>query len=127
MTLVAKISIHAQQICGLAWSLDGDFFASRGNDDICCLFDIDDVLGDRIAPGPPVRPRGNDTFGQLLPGQAQQRDESTGQQNSQTSRDASNLDYTRYRTMASDGTEIRTVRTSAESLRTLHPGSERHC
>jgi WD40 repeat protein len=39
MTLVACFSIHAQQVCGLAWSPDGDMFASGGNDNICFLFE----------------------------------------------------------------------------------------
>lgn len=44
MMLVAKISLHNQQICGLAWSPNGRLFASGGNDNMCCLFDVDDVL-----------------------------------------------------------------------------------
>ncbi|KAF4125946.1 WD domain-containing protein [Geosmithia morbida] len=44
LVLVAKISIHEQQICGIAWSQDGELFASGANDDLCCLFDISDVL-----------------------------------------------------------------------------------
>ncbi|KAF1991700.1 WD40 repeat-like protein, partial [Aulographum hederae CBS 113979] len=39
VTLLAKISAHTQQICGLAWSPDGDFFASGGNDNTCLLFE----------------------------------------------------------------------------------------
>jgi len=44
MSLVAKIEIHSQQICGLAWSPDGEYFATGGNDNICCLFEVRDVL-----------------------------------------------------------------------------------
>lgn len=44
MTLMAKISVHNQQICGLAWSPDGDYFATGANDNICCLFEVKDVL-----------------------------------------------------------------------------------
>ena len=44
MHLMAKIDIHTQQICGLAWSPDGDYFATGGNDNICCLFEVKDVL-----------------------------------------------------------------------------------
>lgn len=44
MNLMAKITVHAQQICGLSWSPNGDFFASGANDNGCCLFDVKDVL-----------------------------------------------------------------------------------
>lgn len=44
MTLIAKITIHSQQICGLAWSPHGDFFATGANDNACCLFEVRDVL-----------------------------------------------------------------------------------
>jgi WD40 repeat protein len=38
MTLLVRLTIHSQQICGLAWSLDGELFASGGNDNNCHLF-----------------------------------------------------------------------------------------
>ena len=44
MTLIAKISVHSQQICGLAWSPDGEYFATGANDNACCLFEVKDVL-----------------------------------------------------------------------------------
>lgn len=44
MTLIAKISVHAQQICGLAWSPDGEYFATGANDNACCLFEVRDIL-----------------------------------------------------------------------------------
>ena len=44
MHLMAKISVHTQQICGLAWSPDGEYFASGGNDNACCLFEVRDIL-----------------------------------------------------------------------------------
>jgi WD40 repeat protein len=44
LNLLCRITIHTQQICGLAWSLDGDFFASGGNDNICHLFETKRVL-----------------------------------------------------------------------------------
>jgi len=44
LTLMARINVHSQQICGLAWSRDGKYFASGGNDNICCLFEADKVL-----------------------------------------------------------------------------------
>ncbi|KAK0708947.1 WD40 repeat-like protein [Lasiosphaeria miniovina] len=39
MTLLARITIHAQQICGLSWSPNGALFATGGNDNQCCLFE----------------------------------------------------------------------------------------
>lgn len=44
MSLMAKITVHTQQICGLSWSPNGDFFASGANDNGCCLFDVKDIL-----------------------------------------------------------------------------------
>jgi WD40 repeat protein len=46
VTLLARISVHAQQICGLAWSPDGAYFASGSNDNQCCLFEVREVLRD---------------------------------------------------------------------------------
>ncbi|KAJ5533097.1 hypothetical protein N7494_009649 [Penicillium frequentans] len=54
MTLLAKISAHGQQVCGLAWSPDDQFFASGGNDNVCMLFDLHEIL-----PPPKV---GNSAF-----------------------------------------------------------------
>ena len=44
MKLLAKISMHSQQICGLAWSPSGDYFASGANDNACCLFQVNEIL-----------------------------------------------------------------------------------
>jgi WD40 repeat protein len=44
MTLLARMSIHSQQICGLAWASDGELFASGGNDNDCFLFETRKVL-----------------------------------------------------------------------------------
>ncbi|KAF1944277.1 WD40 repeat-like protein [Clathrospora elynae] len=44
MTLLARLTIHSQQICGLAWSTDGELFASGGNDNNCNLFETKKVL-----------------------------------------------------------------------------------
>jgi hypothetical protein len=44
MTLLARMTIHTQQICGLAWSTDGELFASGGNDNNCFLFETKKVL-----------------------------------------------------------------------------------
>lgn len=39
MTLLAKVDAHSQNICGLAWSPDGQHFVSGGNDNRALLFD----------------------------------------------------------------------------------------
>lgn len=44
ITLLARMAIHTQQICGLAWSAAGDMFASGGNDNNCHLFETKRVL-----------------------------------------------------------------------------------
>lgn len=44
MKLLAKIDMHSQQICGLAWSPTGEFFASGANDNACCLFEVAEIL-----------------------------------------------------------------------------------
>lgn len=45
--LFRRIVVHSQQICGLAWSGDGDQFATGGNDNVACLFDTADVIRNR--------------------------------------------------------------------------------
>lgn len=42
--LVARMTIHEQQVCGLAWAPDGQSFATGGNDNRCCYFYVDDVF-----------------------------------------------------------------------------------
>lgn len=44
MTLLAKISAHTQQVCGLAWSPDERYLATGGNDNVCLLFDLQDLI-----------------------------------------------------------------------------------
>lgn len=46
MTLLARLTVHTQQICGLSWSVDGELFASGGNDNACYLFESKKVLLD---------------------------------------------------------------------------------
>jgi meiosis-specific APC/C activator protein AMA1 len=52
MTLLARISIHSQQICGLSFSTDGALFATGGNDNLCCLFRTNEVTRPSCDPGP---------------------------------------------------------------------------
>lgn len=44
MTLLARMTVHTQQVCGLAWSATGDMFASGGNDNNCYLFETKRVI-----------------------------------------------------------------------------------
>ncbi|KAK2871972.1 hypothetical protein FQN49_002669 [Arthroderma sp. PD_2] len=44
MVLLAKIAAHTQQICGMAWSPDGRYLATGGNDNICFLFDTVELI-----------------------------------------------------------------------------------
>ncbi|KAF7588067.1 hypothetical protein BBP40_006205 [Aspergillus hancockii] len=53
MTLIAKISAHTQQVCGISWSPDGMYLATGGNDNACQLFDLQDIIPPRergVAP-----------------------------------------------------------------------------
>ncbi|OTB04810.1 hypothetical protein M426DRAFT_261447 [Hypoxylon sp. CI-4A] len=43
-------TVHSQQICGLAWSPDGQQFATGGNDNLCCLFDVESVIENKADP-----------------------------------------------------------------------------
>ncbi|KAF8460032.1 WD40-repeat-containing domain protein [Kalaharituber pfeilii] len=42
--LLKKITAHTQQICGLCWSGDGGQFATGGNDNVACLFNVSDIF-----------------------------------------------------------------------------------
>ncbi|MCJ1464737.1 hypothetical protein MMC07_003350 [Pseudocyphellaria aurata] len=44
LNLMARIIVHSQQICGLAWSREGDYFATGANDNLCCLFEVKDIF-----------------------------------------------------------------------------------
>ncbi|GMG08023.1 unnamed protein product [Aspergillus oryzae var. brunneus] len=44
MTLIAKISAHTQQVCGISWSPDGAILATGGNDNACMLFELQDII-----------------------------------------------------------------------------------
>ncbi|CAK7271785.1 hypothetical protein SEPCBS119000_004782 [Sporothrix epigloea] len=51
ITLVARISVHCQQVCGISWAPDGESFATGGNDNSCCFFYTNDVLPTAYHPG----------------------------------------------------------------------------
>lgn len=44
IVLLARISAHADQICGLSWSPDSSFLATGGDDNSCLLFELDKVI-----------------------------------------------------------------------------------
>ncbi|KAB8342754.1 hypothetical protein FH972_022352 [Carpinus fangiana] len=44
ISLHARVYIHTQQICGISWSPDGDFFASGANDNVCSLVETGKIL-----------------------------------------------------------------------------------
>lgn len=123
MLLIAKISIHSQQICGLAWSPNGKLFASGGNDDLCCLFDVDTVLGHRretatsTAASVSSRSRGREA--EPVPGSLLaeldtiERGRSNGTNESGTT------------TTTEVGTTMQIMRRPA--FRSFGPGVERHC
>ncbi|KAI5818275.1 WD40-repeat-containing domain protein [Pyronema omphalodes] len=43
--LLRKITVHSQQICGLAWRRDGEQFVTGGNDNTAYLFELNKVEG----------------------------------------------------------------------------------
>lgn len=51
MTLLARMTAHGQQICGIAWSRDGSLFATGGNDNVCLLFETKAVTFPVPDPG----------------------------------------------------------------------------
>lgn len=117
MTLVAKISLHTQQICGLAWSFDGKLFASGGNDNLCCLTEVGKVFADpeQVGLEPPTSGTGteNPAVGSVS---------DTPRRSSQmtaASRDAGGSGLV-------DGIAIRAPRTTTDSIRHLEAGSEKY-
>ncbi len=44
VALLFRMPVHTLQVCGLAWSPDGELYASGGNDNACCLFEADTVI-----------------------------------------------------------------------------------
>jgi len=71
MTLLARVTVHTQQICGLTWSPDGDFFATGGNDNSLFLFETRKVLRPRAghASSSVQVHNGGSSADQPLPGQ----------------------------------------------------------
>jgi meiosis-specific APC/C activator protein AMA1 len=59
MTLLARITCHTQQICGIAWSSDGKLFATGGNDNNLFLFETKKVLQSPHSRASPENPAVN--------------------------------------------------------------------
>jgi WD domain, G-beta repeat len=57
MTLLARVTAHVQNICGLAWCPDGKHFATGGNDNTALFFETARVL-ERRQPSREASPRG---------------------------------------------------------------------
>lgn len=65
MTLMRRIVVHSQQICGLAWSWDGSQFVTGGNDNVAFLYVTSEVMGARsqfglMEPSPQIVLYGNE-------------------------------------------------------------------
>ncbi|KAI9661340.1 MAG: hypothetical protein M1831_003073 [Alyxoria varia] len=52
VTCNVKLSIHTQQICGMAWSSNGEYLATGGNDNLCCLVETRKLLTARARHSP---------------------------------------------------------------------------
>lgn len=73
MTLLARISCHSQQVCSIAWSADGDYFATGGNDNQMYLFETKRLFsrskqGNETSSTVNVR-NGNSSGGETVAGQ----------------------------------------------------------
>ncbi|KAH8428274.1 WD40 repeat domain-containing protein [Aspergillus melleus] len=44
MVLLAKVAAHTQQVCGITWSPDGNILATGGNDNVCLIFELHDII-----------------------------------------------------------------------------------
>ncbi|KAI5456278.1 WD40-repeat-containing domain protein [Mariannaea sp. PMI_226] len=118
ITLLSKISVHSQQICGLAWAPDGKLFASGSNDNLCCLFEVDQIL---YQDQTHINPRRNRTRGVPLASEtnAEQRHRVWFSAIDSTSSILNPL-------VPSHRPEIGTFRTSLDTLHRLGAGVARH-
>ncbi|PLB54983.1 cell cycle regulatory protein [Aspergillus steynii IBT 23096] len=70
MVLLAKIAAHTQQVCGITWSPDGNTMATGGNDNVCLVFDLHEIMPARdlgiTADIPGVFPSSSSEAGQHL-------------------------------------------------------------
>ncbi|THZ26165.1 WD40 repeat-like protein [Aureobasidium pullulans] len=83
MTVLARFDVHTQQICGLAWSLDGQYFASGGNDNAMFIFETRRILHYEDPKTTPLimvhhdyvynSPSGQDEALRILPGRENHR------------------------------------------------------
>lgn len=103
LTLLARIDIHSQQICGLSWSPAGDRFATGGNDNLCCLFETQKVL--------------DMNYARRNMGRVRQTDISHHSHTQGVSQSSSATEI---------ATEIRTTQRPANVIPILKPGDERY-
>jgi meiosis-specific APC/C activator protein AMA1 len=105
MTLLARITVHTQQICGITWSPNGELFATGGNDNFCCLFEASQVLQPQ-QDSEPVQ-RGRTELFDPLPAWVQQLETESG--------------------LADETDDVfQSTRVAADLVRNLKPGTERH-
>lgn len=116
MLLVAKISLHSQQICGLAWSLDGKMLASGGNDNLCYLLGVGEILGP---------PQGSDATVGDVDGQSGPTAGSAQLQGQGVRGSAATRPLRGGFGAAEEGMGVWTIRASHDVIRTLEPGCER--
>lgn len=116
MSLVAKISLHRQQICGLAWSPDGQLLASGGNDNSCYLLEVSRIFG----PGQGADPRGRSGG----PGERRTLATESLQHDERSATLAQQGPAANETGARGAGVAVRTNRTTPGSIRTLEPGSE---
>ncbi len=115
MSLVTKVSLHSQQVCGLAWSLDGRMLASGGNDNQCYLLDASELFGQTRTDRSGVQGCRSRT---LRPTGVSRGTGGQGQQPELVS-------FTRDARSTTLDTGALAVRTSANSIRTFGRGCER--
>lgn len=123
ISLLTKISVHNQQICGLAWAPDGTLFASGGNDNLCHLFEVEHILEqDRGSPrrnaySPRVRRTRTTPHGPDIDSEETQEAQVRG---------PDPMSPILIPATASNRPEVETYRTSLDSLRHLGTGAARH-
>lgn len=115
--MVAKLTLHNQQICGLAWSQDGKLFASGGNDNLCCLTEVEKIFADG-ATGAAAQRAGDNVVESSVLGRTLSPRRHSGQ-------DAT-LSAEQGTQGISNSTPRQTARTAVSSFRHLDVGAEKH-
>lgn len=119
LNLLAKISIHRQQVCGLVWSPDGQYFATGGNDNVCFLLSVQDILRGSLQDQPFRKPIKIPGMSPYAPDFIPNRDAHytiSPQYSPHSSESASN-----------DSVASRAPVTSQNAVLTIGPDCARHC